>query len=143
MCYFLEQNILNSVELKNNIQDTKVTNLERELEETRIALKLSTEESFLHTEKLRAKEEQSREDEKYLDKGSNSETVKYSKQDPEEGSITHVQMKILFQDGWEKIESQNVEVKKVDNLEKISENNVREKKLTALTSSVENNLAFY
>ena len=46
-------------------------------------------------------------------------------------------MKILFQDHWEKVESPNVEVKKVDNLEKKSENNFREKKLTDLTSSVE------
>ena len=49
-------------------------------------------------------------------------------------------MNILFQDGWEKVESQNVEVKKVDNLEKKSGNNFREKKLTDLTSSVEKGL---
>jgi hypothetical protein len=64
------------VELNDPIRDTRVINLERELEETRNALELSTEESLLLEEKLSAKEEQSSEEEKVIKKGSISETEK-------------------------------------------------------------------
>ena len=129
-----------SVELKDRIQDTRVTDLERYIVgRNKEFTEVINEESLLLKENLREREEQCRKNYKDVT-GSMSETVKYSKQEPEEESITHVQMKIPFEDGWEKVQSQNVEVKKVDNLHKVNETDLREKNLTDLTSSVEKGL---
>ena len=94
----------NKHELIAEVEDNKRHALETELPDT--GESLNEEQNLILMEKMKCEEE-------------------YNKEESEEDMITHVQMEILFKDGWERDESQMVDDKlEISDLTTLSEKKV-------------------